>query len=391
MTGKRKSIAALIAVFVVLAGGICFFFFKFGGHSAVTKKVDLNQPFASIIYSSSAVVGEGESHTIFVNKEGKIYDIKGEGVESNALIETKDHLIMNEKTSVNTINKKTNAIHSNRSTCEIYSGYGQSAGFLDDKNIYYAIFNQGYKDDFESYRSTIRWGMNSKNSCKDIEEYIITQGNDGQKIFLMTTDLEQDGAENLYLMTLELNGEKLKQKKTLLSEASIEIPFSNLLEYKNSLFFTYYHKQSDKSFIKLLEIHKQDAVIINDYILKEYLPSEDPTYYPFNMNSSTIVGNQLYFVDGFGNVYSFHLDSKEVNRQFSFLDYERDEYYYDEFIYFKNDDLYFFHYDRALNTHMIDQYSLNGERVARVKVPDLKQVISQGLTEQFIYDFKVID
>jgi hypothetical protein len=157
----------------------------------------------------------------------------------------------------------------------------------------------------------------------------------------------------------------------------------------NYLYFIYSDRFEGKIHLKLVQVDKLNHQIVNEYKLREYNLEDDPKFFFFNNDSIYLVDGKIYYVDGFGDTYSFDLKTKSNQYLFRFQEYKRKDYHNDEQVFFRDNKLYFFRYDENKELHVIETYNLNGERESIIEIPGIKdQVRKHGV---FLYDFKMID
>lgn len=358
----------------------------------INRDITLQESVAAVLYSSSLpyeLIGDGKSYLFLINKDGEANLFHESGLESNSMILTKDRLILNLKKEVLTLDLFNHISRVPMTTCKVYSGYGQSSGYLKNKDIYYSLYNHKFKENEPVYISYIRWGSEDEQYCQEINEYIKTTGHDANKAYLITSDIFK--LKDINLVEIEFNGETLIKNKYLLNHQYIgNMSFlTKVISDVNYLYFIYSDRFEGKIHLKLVQVDKLNRQIVNEYKLREYNLEDDPKFFFFNNDSIYLVDGKIYYVDGFGDTYSFDLKTKSNQYLFRFQEYKRKDYHNDEQVFFRDNKLYFFRYDENKELHVIETYKLNGERESIIEIPGIKdQVRKHGV---FLYDFKMID
>lgn len=393
MNRSRQRWALIAAIFVVIIIAIWFYFNdeRQVDGNLINQDITLQNSVAAVLYSSSVPYetdGVGKSYLIFISEDGEINTIKGEGLELNSLILAKDTLILNEKDKVLTINSDHVITEEPLTQCKVISGYGQSSGYLPKAGYYYSLYNHKFMENAPKYLSYIRWGNETGQNCQEITEYIETTGQDGEKIYLITSDLFDPGVTSLVEIVIEEGS--IKENQYVLTRENIydRIYFTNIVSDDRHLYLIVADFLEDKAQLKLVQIDKNARQIVHIFSLHEYSLTEGTKYFFFNRDSIDLQDGQIYFVDGYGDVYGFDLVKQELHHLFRFENYQRKDYMVDEQVFFYDDSLFFFRYDEEQKVHIIEEYSINGERLKLIQIPNIKDIIHEkGI---FIYDFKIL-
>ena len=115
---------------------------------------------------------------------------------------------------------------------------------------------------------------------------------------------------------------------------------------------------------------------------------------PFNpKNSAYVYGNEFYYINGLGEVFSFDVKTHKVKIKFNITNASKDGIRHNEGTYFENGQLYVMRYNEKRENHYyIEQYSLNtGEKIKEIKINGLEEILSsvKGKTIH-AYDFKML-
>jgi len=389
---KRWLLIGVVSLIILIVFLIFSIFQRLKDESLINRNLTLQDSAAAVLYSSSLPYernGDGKSYLVFISKEGEVNVMERGGMESNSLILAKDHLILNEKDEILTFDLHNDVTEEPIPQCRVISGYGQSSGYLDQQDIYYSLFNHKFKENEPEYISYIRWGNHEAQNCQEVNEYIETTGHDGEKIYLITSDLFNH--EGISLVEIEIDEGSIKENKYLLTDQSVDdrFYFTNMISDEHHLYFIVADILDSKVQLKLMQINKTTRQIEEIYALHEYNLADGTKYFFFNRDSIYLEDGMIFYVDGFGDVYAYDLQKKNDQSLFRFKDYQRKEYLNDEQVFFHQDALYLFRYDEDKKLHVIEKYRLNGERESIIEIPGIKDIIRErGI---FIYDFKMFD
>ncbi|MGG2025584.1 hypothetical protein AB1282_07650 [Gottfriedia sp. S16(2024)] len=99
----------------------------------------------------------------------------------------------------------------------------------------------------------------------------------------------------------------------------------------------------------------------------------------FNVRQSAyIFKDELYFVDGLGDVYTFNTKSEQIQKKFSFVDADQTKVGYNEQVYFQDDRVYYFRFNPKSEKYTIDVYSLlTGKQESQQEITGIKEVMNQ--------------
>lgn len=390
-----KKIKPILLILLLIGFGFTVYLFTSSSSevSQITDQFEANDAIAAVLYSTS-LVGEYDNDGIsilsFIDSKGKLHSYETTGLESNALIINDSQYVLHEKNQVTTFTPDQPLDHEILDACTVYTGYGQSNGRLEALDTHYSLFNQRFSDDSTYYISTLRWGNNSQTYCTDINEYILTEGHSADTLYILSTDIFEQ--KSLFLVELEINAGEIKETKTLLSEQRTEdlLVFTKLIIDQDHQFayFIYSDLMDNKVVLNLSQIDLQEKKLVRDYILKEYSLEDDPDYFLYNKEAIQLIGDRLYYADGFGDVYAFELDTKILKRQFTFENYERQQHDNDEMLDFQQNSIFFFRFDENKNIHLLEEYLYNGEKLETVEISGLKELVRNKRV--YLYDFKIL-
>ncbi|WP_458123236.1 hypothetical protein [Paenibacillus sp. Z3-2] len=355
------------------------------------EKVPLKSSIASVLYSTDTAgekLGSGVSYMFLISENGDVSTVKKSGLELNSIIPYNNQILLHQKNEMIGIKEDGLMNHTEFKGCSAPSGYGQSSGLLKNQGYHYSLFNIGFTPDMDDYISRIRWGDAKNNYCKELGSYIEATGHDDNNIYLLSGDQIDPTRLNFQRVNI---GDGTVDESTLIElknmKSDSRIMFTRLIPYENSLIGIFSNSSQNSTQLQLLELnpaHPEDAKI---YPLKEYSEGTSD-YFLYNKDSIHVYNGLIYYVDGYGDVYSYDLKNEILEKEFHFEGYTRTPMLQDEQVFFKNDRLFFFRNNRDKGDHQIEAYSLNGDRESILPVKGIEQAI--GRDKVHIYDFKIL-
>ncbi|XRG79683.1 hypothetical protein V5E38_05010 [Rossellomorea sp. GAMAL-10_SWC] len=238
-----------------------------------------------------------------------------------------------------------------------YQHAGETTGYLKSSNRYFTIFNSGHT-------SNVLYGNEKGFKKGNIPHYIYTSGVDKNDILILTED-----NETCHLRKVDFDDNKLKIKDLtqLKKRAGYNSygPRSQIVSDEN-----YYYMvlgESKQENLKdenevLVRINKktlkQDMIILVSY--KNKTINQLNATSPYSLDHSIyIYGNELFFANGLGDVYTVDITRNIVKKKFTIKNPRKGPYRYGEQTYFKNDSLYVVRYDSKKKVkYYFEQYSL---------------------------------
>jgi hypothetical protein len=343
----------------------------------------------AVVYFSTTApqnsFNDGLSYAVFVDDQGRAKSLKMGGLELGSVASNKDQVFVEEQDKVRIVGRgyQTFPMKDRHFT-------GIKAGYLDRKDFFYSIYNTGNYGN--GYISSIRWGNEKGFHTGTIPYYIESSGEDDQHIYIVTKDLEK--LDKYFLKEVDLT-QKIKVKSLTEWERSEDALILSPVLVDDHNFYVVLCGEKSNAHIQLLTINKQThqremytliQYANDDDILAKSTPFEFKTFYLFNQ--------ELYYVDGFGDVYTFNLLSKKVRKKFSFTDYKRENALHDEHLYFQGSYVYFFRFNPRIDQYTIEKYNLlDGKKEAVKEVTGIKEIMTEvSRRKKFapLYDFRML-
>jgi len=354
------------------------------------EQVKLGDAAAALFFStqlSHEKFGSGRSVTLLVDRAGNYSVHRHQGLELNGLIFFRNHLLIHQKHSLLVLDENNAVRKFAFDQCTAPGGYGQSSGTLRDGRWHYALFNYRFTESMDGYISQLRWGDDNRQFCRPIYEYIQTTGDDGEFIYFISN--EHKDPTRMHFHKIAILGDEIGMDESFFWQTEHDgiFFFTNLVPYgERELAFIYAEWNGAFADLKLALIDKKNPVARRTRFLRRY-DGNTTEFYFFNRKSLHVRDNILYFVDGYGSVYAFHPEENRLEKKFQFLDYRRTARLQDEIVHFAEDRLYFFRQVPDSDRHVLEQYTLDGERTWHLSMEGLDRHTGSLIA----YDFVMLD
>jgi hypothetical protein len=360
---------------------------------AELKRENFLQDKQAIVYFSTTVpqnaFNDGLSYAVFVDDQGRAKSWKMDGLELGSMAAHSNQVFVEEKEKVRLVGNRYQVF-----PMKDKQFTGERTGYLEKGHFFYSIYNSGF-DERGGYRSDVRWGNDKGFQTGTIPYYIRSSGEDGEHFYILTMDFTKDN--KCYLKEINIINQKVEIKSLTEWRQSENSAFlSSILADEHYFYVVLYGEESDFH-VQLLQINKQNYQM-ERYTLVKYPPNENDdtltNLLPLGRESLHLYNRELYYVDGFGDIYTFNPLSKKVQKKFSLLDYKPTGGSNDEQLYFHNQYMYIFRFNPSTGQYVIEKYNLlNGKREAVREVTGIKEIMAEvSRRKKFapVYDFKML-
>ncbi|PHA57783.1 hypothetical protein COF07_11720 [Bacillus wiedmannii] len=392
----KKILFAILSVILVTVLVYYFFFSNSNvdliSEEDVQKKDFLKDKQAVIYLSSTAdqdMDGKGISYAVFINKNGEASGYKMNGLELGGIgvSENKKELLLESKDKLKFVGENFKEFKMK------YQHTGDYRAYLQNSDLFVNIYNSGSNPATGGYDSNVVYGNKKGIHKGNIPHYLISAGVDEDTIPIMTHDIDK---KEYTLKKLTFNDLEMKLEDVI--EISVDknmtySSYSSILSDSNSYYTVLVENDNTiKGKVYLLLVNKttlkQELVLLSS--------EEDSTAsIPFTKNNSAYLhNNELYFINGLGNVITFNTQTNTVNTKFK-IDYSvTDGVRYNEQTFFQGDQLYVLRYDKnRKNKYYIEVYSLkDGKKIKETEISGMEEIIKsvRGGKSIHAYDFKVL-
>lgn len=376
-----------IAMLILAGVALLVFISPLKSHKALSQQ-DLRDPDflvdkeVLLYFSSSAdqdAFGGGKSYALFISQDGSLSSFKMKGLELGSAKVHGDSVMLEDKNTIFTIKNGL------RSYKRAYQHTGDSAGFLQNTNGFYTLYNSGYDKKGDGYRSELYRQMDGEWKKDIIPSYIRASGfHDGAIYALVPTDDEKG------YQLLQIQADQRKLTYHTITEwqyregASVE----SQLAVDDQAVYAMIRGQKARNLYQMVKINKKSGKVeLHD--IAEYKNDEQTIYssMPFSFKKSFFSYGYLYFIDGFGKVYKIDAKTGKTSNAFN-LSPEKMKADFKE-ITLKDNSLYFFTYTYN-QPATIEQYSLKtGKKVKEKEIRKVKDVVTPK-SHLKLYDFEVM-
>ncbi|EEM01710.1 hypothetical protein bmyco0002_59970 [Bacillus pseudomycoides] len=392
-----KKLLFVILGVIVITILVYFFFFSNSNVDLISEedvqKKDFLKDKQAVVYLSSTadqdMDGKGISYAVFINKNGEASGYKMNGLELGGIgvSENKKELLLESKDKLKIVGENFKEFKMK------YQHTGDYRAYLKNSDLFVNIYNSGSNPDTGGYDSNVVYGNKKGIHKGNIPHYLMSSGVDEETILVITQDIDK---KEYSLKKLTFND--LKMKLEDVTEISLD---------KNMSYSSYSSILSDSNFYYTILVENDNTIKGKVYLLridkttlKQELillsSEEDSTAsIPFTKNNSAYLhNNELYFINGLGNVITFNTQTHTVNTKFKIDYHVTDGVRYNEQTYFKDDQLHVFRYDKnRKDKYYIEIYSLkNGKKIKETEVIGMEEIINsvRGGKSIHAYDFKVL-
>lgn len=354
---KKWWITGFFTLFIII--GTSIYVFSSKKETLTTEELPsvIKDSVAALYFSTTAdqdMNRDGLSFAIFIDQHGetKLWEMDGlelgtiHATENTFFLEDRSNVYLVDSTETTTFQMKTEE-HT-----------GEVTGYRN--GLYYSVYNSGFTKD-GGYSSNIRVGNSKGFETIHIPHYLHMSGITDEELLMVAGE---DDNISLYRMPL--------QKDVELEEVASLGPIGDRLGLSAIIKDDGYYYMLISDTQKLTsDIYRINEEIkkVETFPLTSYKDDEDyRVRIPYNLrNAATILDDRFYYVDGMGDVHTYNFKSGEATLAFTLEGASRGSMKMNEQTFFKDDDLYFFRYDKSSEKYVIDTYDLlSGERISEL-------------------------
>lgn len=390
---KTKTTAALFGGIVLLMVAV-FVIIEYFGSATVpiedqkmkANQLHLKEQSAVVYISTDAEKLENEQakgNLVFINGEGKIDGYEINPIEyggtvlhaGDLMIEQSDKMILAKEKTVTT-------------AFEEKDYRGMRASFLPKSKQFYALYNSGLSDEYD-YKMTIRYS-NPKGEFDSliIPHFVSAAGEDGDNVILLTQDLVSS--------EFQLKQVKLEESSNIKHITDLLLPnsenldaVSQVLADEDAYYFTasFYESETNED-IYLFSVDRHTLEVQKSLMAQYRTEEETVQSLPLTYNDSLHKWDeQLYYVNGMGNVYRHDLKSNQSKKYFTLHDFPVINTSHAQIRYDENR-LYVIYMDEENDTYLDGYDLLTKERIQHKRIKGIDKYLSEG---QVITDLTLIN
>lgn len=283
----------------------------------------------------------------------------------------------------NTIYTIKNGLRSHK---RAYQHTGDSAGFLQNTDGFYTLYNSGYDKKKDGYRSELYRQMDGEWKKDVISYYIRASGFHDGAIYALVPTADEKGYQ---LLQIQADQKKLTYHTITEWQYREGASVESQLAVDDQAVYVMVRGQKAHNLYQMVKINKKSGKVeLHD--IAEYKNDEQTIYssMPFSFKNSFFpFDGNLYFIDGFGKVHK--IDAKTGKTSIAFtLSQDKMKADFKE-ITQKGSSLYFFTYTYNKPAY-IEQYSLKtGKKMKEKEIGKVKDVVTPK-SHLKLYDVEVM-
>ncbi|MEC1444432.1 hypothetical protein [Bacillus subtilis] len=380
----------MITIAMLILAGIALFVFisPLKNHKTVSQQDLRNPDFLDdkevlLYFSSSAdqdAFGGGKSYALFISQDGSLSSFQMKGLELGSAKVHGDSVMLEDK---NTIYMIKDGLRSHK---RAYQHTGDSAGFLQNTDGFYTLYNSGYDKKGDGYRSELYRQMNGEWKKDVIPYYIRASGFHKGTIYALVPTTDEKGYQ---LLQIQADQKKLTYHKVTEWQYREGASVESQLAVDDQAVYVMVRGQKARNLYQMVKINKKSGKVeLHD--IAEYKNDEQTIYssMPFSFKKSFFsYHGSLYFIDGFGRVHKIDAKTGKTSIAFTF---SQDKMKADfKEITQKGSSLYFFTYTYNKPAY-IEQYSLKtGKKMKEKEIRKVKDVVTPK-SHLKLYDVEVM-
>lgn len=355
----------------------------------ITKKDFLESTKAVIYLSTTAdqdIDNKGLSYSVFVKEDHSVQAFAMKGLELGSIAAGNNQILLEDKNSIYLLGD-----HTKKFEMENPQYTGERTGYLPNSNVFFSIYNTGFVEN--GYSSEIRYGNSAVFQADTIPYYIAASGTTDNSIEILTQDFEKD---QFYLKEVTFNNKLNVKDITAIQTESTENMqvLAPILSDENYYYMVLSTIISDTSeTVSLQRIHRE-SLMQDTFEFINYKDADLTATIPYNYkNSAAIHNDKLFYINGLGEVYSFHLPTTTVKKEFSLKDADHSAVRHNEETYFKSGNLYVLRHSADKKApYYLESYSLdNGKLTDSMTIKGLDTLITSSNNKKvYSYDLKVL-
>ncbi|WP_208587519.1 hypothetical protein [Gracilibacillus suaedae] len=336
-----------------------------------TQYESIHESIGLLYFSTSIDKSNGKGSLYTIDSSGNVSNVlETEGLELGEIYHQNDTVIVNDVSRSYLIDEDIS-----EETREHKEYTAIFADYMDDKRV--ELYNSGY-DENGTYHSQLYWQHDGTMLYQDLPYFITTAG------------IYED---SLYVLEEKETDEHMVLHEIVLDETAVDNPFLPLDYQTDELVPLTDMIVTEEYIYCIVDIEQEYSVLViekdtgevNENNFLSFNSNENmSTYLPHSVyNSIHWIDDQLFFLDGQGNLYQFNKDG-ELETTYDIPNVSDESMYI--FPSWLGNDLYVFEMTETSSVKKIDLMEMELEDQLK-----LKNDAFSGISEQFLYDFEVIN
>ncbi|PSL97941.1 hypothetical protein [Bacillus subtilis] len=378
----------MITIAMLILAGIALFVFISPSHKTVSHQDLRDSGFLDdkevlLYFSTSAdqdAFGGGKSYALFISQDGSLSSFQMKGLELGSAKVHGENVMLEDK---NTIYTLKNGLRSHK---RAYQHTGDSAGFLQNTDGFYTLYNSGYDKKGDGYRSELYRQMDGEWKKDVIPYYTRASGFHDGAIYALVPTADGKGYQ---LLQIQADQKKLSYLSITEWQYREGASVESQLAVDDQAVYVMVRGQKAHNLYQMVKINKKSGEVeLHD--IAEYKNDEQTIYssMPFSFKNSFFpYDGNLYFIDGFGKVHKIDAKTGKTSIVFT-LSPDKMKADFKE-ITQKGSSLYFFTYTYHKPAY-IEQYSLKtGKKMKEKEIGKVKDVVTPK-SHLKLYDVEVM-
>lgn len=351
---------------------------------------DILENTKAIIYLSTTadqdIDNKGLSYGVFVQEDHSVQAFPMNGLELGSIAVGNDQILLEDKNNISILGDQPKNFEMEKPQ---YTG--ERTGYLSNPDLFFSIYNSGFVEN--GYSSEVRYGDSKGFQVDTIPYYIAASGTTDNSVEILTQDLEEN---QLHLKEVKFDNElNVKDITAVQTESKENMQvLAPILSDESYYYMVLSTITSDTSeTVSLHRIHKE-SLKQDTFEFINYKDTDLTATIPYNYkNSAAIHNDKLFYINGLGDVYSFHLPSTTVKKEFSLENAEHSAERHNEETYFKSGELYVLRYStNKKDPYYLETYSLEkGKLTDSMTIEGLDTIVTSSKNKKvYSYDLKVL-
>lgn len=377
--------AGLLAVLII---SISLYQYFSGPASPSIKAVEsdldqegfLDDKKAILYFSTTAdqdMDGKGKSFAVFLDQEGKPGLFEMGGLELGGIGVNDDEILLEDKENFYKIAEGFEKIARGK-----YQHTGDSTGYIKDKEGFYSLYNSGFDRQTGEYQSDLYWEEDGKFMKSVIPFFIEASVVDNGTLYTLSTSKDE---QSYVISKAGIGPDPSPETVTEIEKEENSTTFGQLQADDKYLYFI----RQTRNLTEMVKVDKRSGKHKISTAI-EYKDDEETMYQqtPFSFKRSVFLqGENLYFIDGFGDVYRIPASGDESKKAFSL---QEDDMQGSIELFHKNDQLYVFTLDQSKSSAKILKYNLSeNEKTGEWIIKDFPELNTFN-KKVYLYDFVML-
>jgi hypothetical protein len=378
---RKKWLVCCLIIFVCLIVTVYYYLNQIEEVAHYQDPNYLDDKIGAIYYSATIDHFYDGSFTVFIDEKGETSALKGDTVELGSLAKGK-HVFKTNQQGVELIGNPYKEFSLKE---KVHTGYFQSSGYLQELNLYFSIYNQGFSSNGK-YASLVRWGNEDGFYEKIIPGYYTSVGHDGRNVFFIEEELGEN--HNYYFHKVDF-----KNFGPLTKDCLIPIPknfsiLSNILIDNLFAYFMIYKIKENSSNVELalviFDIKNKEIDKIIPFRSFQIQMNDFENAVPISFNNLILKDQNIYHISAQSLIYKFDIKTERLKT------FPLQTNIKPKMIYLSNHAIYTLERQADTNEYQIVAYSYeDGRVISKIEIKGLNEKLQKKRVYE--YDFIIFN